>query len=124
MDSFSLQALSVQQIEAPMDPKTELSRLISEHKYEEAFTVALQRSDVSIVSWLCMQVCFAITLTLTQNLSIDMDYHFVCLFVCLIHISHTVLRSPRYFICFFVFLASLKLLESLLLILVSFLLHA
>ncbi|GAV74787.1 LOW QUALITY PROTEIN: WD40 domain-containing protein, partial [Cephalotus follicularis] len=38
------------------DPTKELSRLISEHKYEEAFNVALQRSDVSIVSWLCSQV--------------------------------------------------------------------
>ncbi|KAF5949623.1 hypothetical protein HYC85_011616 [Camellia sinensis] len=42
--------------EAPLDPTKELSRLISEHKYEEAFTTALQRSDVSIVSWLCSQV--------------------------------------------------------------------
>lgn len=38
------------------DPTKELSRLVSEHKYEEAFTSALQRSDVSIVSWLCSQV--------------------------------------------------------------------
>ncbi|KAL7217691.1 hypothetical protein ACSBR2_011017 [Camellia fascicularis] len=43
-------------IEAPLDPTKELSRLISERKYEEAFTTALQRSDVSIVSWLCSQV--------------------------------------------------------------------
>ncbi|XAR56834.1 hypothetical protein NMG60_11037455 [Bertholletia excelsa] len=43
-------------IETPLDPTTELSRLISERKYEEAFTAALQRSDVSIVSWLCFQV--------------------------------------------------------------------
>ncbi|XP_059667172.1 enhancer of mRNA-decapping protein 4-like isoform X2 [Cornus florida] len=42
--------------EAPLDPTKELSKLISEHKYEEAFTGALQRSDVSIVSWLCSQV--------------------------------------------------------------------
>jgi enhancer of mRNA-decapping protein 4 len=34
----------------------ELSRLISERKFDEAFTMALQRSDVSIVSWLCSQV--------------------------------------------------------------------
>ncbi|KAK4752650.1 hypothetical protein SAY87_021448 [Trapa incisa] len=40
----------------PIDPRNELSRLISEHKYEEAFILALQRSDVSIVSWLCTQV--------------------------------------------------------------------
>lgn len=38
------------------DPTKELTRLISERKYEEAFTFALQRSDVSIVSWLCSQV--------------------------------------------------------------------
>ncbi|KAJ4893513.1 Enhancer of mRNA-decapping protein 4 [Raphanus sativus] len=38
------------------DPRTELSRLISERKYEESFTSALQKSDVSIVSWLCSQV--------------------------------------------------------------------
>ncbi|PWA52356.1 WD40 repeat-containing protein [Artemisia annua] len=44
-------------VEAPVDPK-ELSRLVYEHKYEEAFTYARQRSDVWIVSWLCSQVCF------------------------------------------------------------------
>ncbi|KAG2273145.1 hypothetical protein Bca4012_085950 [Brassica carinata] len=38
------------------DPITELSRFISERKYEESFTSALQRSDVAIVSWLCSQV--------------------------------------------------------------------
>ncbi|KAL6999060.1 hypothetical protein U1Q18_000227 [Sarracenia purpurea var. burkii] len=43
-------------IEAPLDPTKELSRLVSERKYEEAFTSALQRTDVSIVSWLCSQV--------------------------------------------------------------------
>ncbi|GAB2279786.1 hypothetical protein Dimus_014425 [Dionaea muscipula] len=43
-------------VEQPFDPTKELSRLVSEHKYEEAFTAALQRSDVSIVSWLCSQV--------------------------------------------------------------------
>ncbi|KAG5066705.1 hypothetical protein JHK86_010436 [Glycine max] len=37
------------------DPTKELSRLISEGKFEEAFTGALHRSDVSIVSWLCSQ---------------------------------------------------------------------
>ncbi|KAM3696023.1 hypothetical protein ACJW31_06G006500 [Castanea mollissima] len=44
-----------EKVEVP-DPTKELSRLVSEHKYEEAFTAALQRSDVSIVSWLCSQV--------------------------------------------------------------------
>ncbi|KAH7838852.1 hypothetical protein Vadar_031933 [Vaccinium darrowii] len=43
-------------IEAPLDPTKELFRLVSERKYEEAFTAALQRSDVSILSWLCSQV--------------------------------------------------------------------
>lgn len=42
--------------EVPLDPTKELSRLISERKFEEAFTGALHRSDVSIVSWLCSQV--------------------------------------------------------------------
>ncbi|XP_052207019.1 enhancer of mRNA-decapping protein 4 [Diospyros lotus] len=45
-----------EKIEPPLDPTKELSRLVSECKYEEAFTAALQRSDVSIVSWLCSQV--------------------------------------------------------------------
>ncbi|KAG0467995.1 hypothetical protein HPP92_017323 [Vanilla planifolia] len=49
-------AISVQQVEAPLDPTKELSRLISERKFDEAFTMALQRSDVTIVSWLCSQV--------------------------------------------------------------------
>nr|KAJ0213657.1 hypothetical protein LSAT_V11C400221510 [Lactuca sativa] len=43
-------------MEAPMDPTKELSRLVYEHKYEEAFTSTLQRSDVRTVSWLCSQV--------------------------------------------------------------------
>ncbi|KAF5730436.1 enhancer of mRNA-decapping protein 4 [Tripterygium wilfordii] len=34
----------------------ELSRLISEQKYDEAFTIPLLRNDLSIVSWLCYQV--------------------------------------------------------------------
>ncbi|XP_071701630.1 enhancer of mRNA-decapping protein 4-like [Rutidosis leptorrhynchoides] len=46
----------LEKIEAPVDPTKELSRLVYEHKYEEAFTAALQRSDVRIVSWLCSQV--------------------------------------------------------------------
>ncbi|KAK6154505.1 hypothetical protein DH2020_008753 [Rehmannia glutinosa] len=44
-----------EKLEVPLDPTTELSRLIGERKYEEAFTAALQRSDVTIVSWLCAQ---------------------------------------------------------------------
>ncbi|CAM8957523.1 unnamed protein product [Rhodiola kirilowii] len=45
-----------EKVEAPLDPTKELSKLIAEHKYEEAFIAALQRSDVTIVSWLCSQV--------------------------------------------------------------------
>uniref|UniRef100_A0A0D9VKE5 Enhancer of mRNA-decapping protein 4 WD40 repeat region domain-containing protein n=1 Tax=Leersia perrieri TaxID=77586 RepID=A0A0D9VKE5_9ORYZ len=44
------------EVEAPLDPMKELGRLVSERKFDEAFTMALQRSDVSIVSWLCSQV--------------------------------------------------------------------
>lgn len=43
-------------VEAPADPRKEIIRLISDRKFEEAFTLALQRSDVTIVSWLCSQV--------------------------------------------------------------------
>jgi enhancer of mRNA-decapping protein 4 len=39
-----------------MDPRKELTRLISEGKYEEAFNKALQLTDVTVVSWLCSQV--------------------------------------------------------------------
>ena len=59
--------MSVRQIEAPMDPTKELSRLVSERKYAEAFTAALQRSDVSIVSWLCSQVYFMCILSIKLN---------------------------------------------------------
>ncbi|CAN1178434.1 Varicose-related protein [Linum perenne] len=51
-----LSSLHEIQAEAPLDPTKELSRLIAEGKYEDAFTKALHRSDVSIVSWLCSQV--------------------------------------------------------------------
>lgn len=47
---------SGQQPEVKIDPTKELSRLVSEHKYEEAFAMALHRCDVAIVSWLCFQV--------------------------------------------------------------------
>ena len=52
-------AIFLKQAEAPLDPTKELSRLISERKFEEAFTGALHRSDVSIVSWLCSLVSSA-----------------------------------------------------------------
>ncbi|XP_061344322.1 enhancer of mRNA-decapping protein 4-like [Gastrolobium bilobum] len=68
------------------DPTKELSRLISEGKFEEAFTGALHRSNVSIVSWLCSQVDLAgiltmvplplsqgVLLSLLQQLSCDIN---------------------------------------------------
>nr|KYP62791.1 Enhancer of mRNA-decapping protein 4 [Cajanus cajan] len=68
------------------DPTKELSRLISEGKFEEAFTGALHRSDVTIVSWLCSQVDLAgilamvplplsqgVLLSLLQQLSCDIS---------------------------------------------------
>ncbi|KAG1359039.1 putative Varicose-related protein [Cocos nucifera] len=60
-------------VEAPLDPTKELTRLIYEWKYEEAFSMALQKSDVSIVSWLCSQVdlhaiCSTVPLPLNQVL--------------------------------------------------------
>ncbi|KAM0903077.1 hypothetical protein ACQ4PT_018881 [Festuca glaucescens] len=44
------------EVDVPLDPLKELSRLISERKFDEAFTMALQRSDLFMVSWLCSQV--------------------------------------------------------------------
>ncbi|KAG6756841.1 hypothetical protein POTOM_040284 [Populus tomentosa] len=49
-------ASSHEKVETQLDPTKELRRLISECKYDEAFTIALQRSDLAIVSWLCSQV--------------------------------------------------------------------
>eukprot|EP01018_Ginkgo_biloba_P025568 Gb_04906 [translate_table: standard] len=48
-------AISLKHLEESLDPTKELSRLLSERKFEEAFHKALQMSDVSIVSWLCSQ---------------------------------------------------------------------
>lgn len=75
-----------EKVEAPLDPTKELSRLIAERKYEEAFTGALQRSDVNIVSWLCSQVDLrgilsmvplplsqGVLLSLLQQLSCDIN---------------------------------------------------
>ncbi|KAF8409801.1 hypothetical protein HHK36_005880 [Tetracentron sinense] len=76
-------AMSVQQVEAPLDPTKELSRLISERKFEEAFTGALQRSDVSIVSWLCSQVDLQgilsmVPLPLTQGVLLALLQQLAC----------------------------------------------
>ncbi|PKA50505.1 Enhancer of mRNA-decapping protein 4 [Apostasia shenzhenica] len=76
-------ALSVQQVEAPLDPMKELSWLISERKFNEAFTAALQRSDVSLVSWLCSQVdlhglCSMVPLPLTQGVLLALLQQLAC----------------------------------------------
>ena len=39
-----------------MDPTKEIGKLVSEGKYEEAFTKVLCMSDVAMVAWLCSQV--------------------------------------------------------------------
>jgi enhancer of mRNA-decapping protein 4 len=38
------------------DLTKKLLKLLSEQNFEKAFNVALQRCDISIVSWLCSQV--------------------------------------------------------------------
>ncbi|XP_059434110.1 protein FAR-RED IMPAIRED RESPONSE 1-like [Corylus avellana] len=43
-------------INTQVDPTNEFSKLVSQHKYEEAFDAALRISDVSIVYSLCSQV--------------------------------------------------------------------
>jgi hypothetical protein len=50
----------------PVDRTYELSRLPFEHKYEEAFTAALQRNDVSIVSWLSSKVVILLLIVIVQ----------------------------------------------------------
>lgn len=76
-------ALSIQQVEAPVDPTKEITRLISERKFDEAFTLALQRSDVSIVSWLCSQVdlhglCSMAPLPLSQGVLLALLQQLSC----------------------------------------------
>ncbi|XP_058114754.1 enhancer of mRNA-decapping protein 4-like [Magnolia sinica] len=70
-------------VEAPLDPKKELERLISEHKYGEAFTSALQRSDINIVSWLCSQVDLqgilsVLPLPLSQGVLLSLLHQLAC----------------------------------------------
>ncbi|XP_062164654.1 protein FAR1-RELATED SEQUENCE 5-like [Alnus glutinosa] len=52
------------QVNLSMDPINLLSTLISQHKYQEAFSTALQMRDVSIVNWLCSQVDIRWVLTM------------------------------------------------------------
>ncbi|KAL6909893.1 hypothetical protein ACP4OV_001552 [Aristida adscensionis] len=71
------------EVEAPLDPMKELGRLISERKFDEAFTMALQRSDVSIVSWLCSQVdlqaiCGTVPIPLNQGVLLALFQQLAC----------------------------------------------
>ncbi|KAL8135516.1 enhancer of mRNA-decapping protein 4-like [Apium graveolens] len=71
------------EIEGTLDPTRELLGLVSEQKYEDAFTVALQRSDVSIVSWLCSQVDLSKilsmkTLPLSQGVLLSLLQQLAC----------------------------------------------
>ncbi|MQL86384.1 hypothetical protein Taro_018907 [Colocasia esculenta] len=89
LDSMATQQNNVplsglhEMVEAPFDPTKELTRLISERKFDEAFTMALQRSDVSIVSWLCLQVdlqgiCSMSPLPLSQGVLLSLLQQLSC----------------------------------------------
>ncbi|KAJ4816604.1 Enhancer of mRNA-decapping protein 4 [Rhynchospora pubera] len=70
-------------VEAPVDPTKELARLISERKFEEAFNMALQLTDVSIVSWLCSQVdlhalCTLVPVPLSQGVLLALLQQLAC----------------------------------------------
>nr|CAB3467871.1 unnamed protein product [Digitaria exilis] len=71
------------EVDAPLDPIKELGRLIAERKFDEAFTMALQRSDVSIVSWLCSQVdlqalCGTVPIPLNQGVLLALLQQLAC----------------------------------------------
>ncbi|KAH7285370.1 hypothetical protein KP509_33G025800 [Ceratopteris richardii] len=57
--------MTVQHVEESLDPTKELTRLLAERKYEEAFDKALSLTDVGVVSWLCNQVDLQAILTTT-----------------------------------------------------------
>jgi energy-converting hydrogenase Eha subunit C len=57
----------------------ELSKLVSQHKYDEAFAAALRISDVSIVYSLCTQVCNLIIM-LSYLLKYACCNHFLLIF--------------------------------------------
>ncbi|OEL37990.1 Enhancer of mRNA-decapping protein 4 [Dichanthelium oligosanthes] len=76
-------ATNLPEVDAPLDPMKELGRLIAERKFDEAFTMALQRSDVSIVSWLCSQVdlqalCGTVPIPLNQGVLLALFQQLAC----------------------------------------------
>ncbi|CAA6670745.1 unnamed protein product [Spirodela intermedia] len=80
----SLDSIAAQQANGPLGGLHEmLTRLITERKFDEAFTMALQRSDVTIVSWLCSQVdlqgiCSMSPLPLSQGVLLSLLQQLAC----------------------------------------------
>ncbi|KAJ6770837.1 ENHANCER OF MRNA-DECAPPING PROTEIN 4 [Salix purpurea] len=62
-------------VETHLDPTKELIILISECKYGEAFTIELQRSDVAIVSRLCIQAFLILSSSVLVDLQGIMSLH-------------------------------------------------
>lgn len=76
-------ATNLAEVDAPLDPMKQLGRLIAEQKFDEAFTMALQRSDVSIVSLLCSQVdlqaiCGMVPVPLNQGVLLALFQQLAC----------------------------------------------
>lgn len=84
----TVQATSLEELEATMDPTIELGRLVDEGKYEEAFQKALGMSSVDTVTWTCgrcepvrdeifgavpVPLSQTVLLSLMQQLSSDLD---------------------------------------------------
>ncbi|XP_062145444.1 protein FAR1-RELATED SEQUENCE 8-like [Alnus glutinosa] len=60
------------QVNLSIDPINLLSTMISQHKYQEALTTALQMRDVSIVNWICSQVLTMDPLPLSQEVLVQL----------------------------------------------------
>jgi len=50
------QALSLEHVEAALDPSIEISRLLEAKQYEAAITKVLTLADTAFLSWFCLQV--------------------------------------------------------------------
>ncbi|XP_031491745.1 enhancer of mRNA-decapping protein 4-like [Nymphaea colorata] len=79
----SAQVSNGPKVEARLDPTKEVGRLVSEHKFEEAFVAALQRTDLSLVSWLCSQVDLpgilsTVPLPLSQGVLLSLVQQLAC----------------------------------------------
>ena len=86
--SKTVQATSLEELEAAMDPTVELGRLVDEGNYEEAFQKALGMASVETVTWTCgrcepvrddifgavpVPLSQTVLLSLMQQLSSDLD---------------------------------------------------